>query len=36
MTHGAMKTYPQRARRHASPEKRGMARGRATLGAAMD
>jgi len=34
MIYGAMKTYPQRARRQASPEKRGMVRGRATLGAA--
>src|SRR6187551_2125838 len=36
MSHGAMKTYPQRARRQASPEKRGRARGRATLGATID
>ena len=35
MIHGAMKTYPQRARRQASPEKRGRPRGRATLGAAI-
>ena len=36
MIHGAMKTYPQRARRQPNPEKRGWARGRATLGAALD
>ena len=36
MSHGAMKTYPQRARRQASPENRDRVRGRATLGAAMD
>ena len=35
MIHGAMKTYPQRARRQASPEKRGRLRGRAMLGAAI-
>jgi hypothetical protein len=35
-SHGAMKTYPQRARRQASPEKRGRLRGRATLGATTD
>ena len=36
MSHGAMKTYPQRARRQPSPEKRGWLRGRATLGATID
>jgi len=36
MIHGAMKTYPQRARRQASPENRGRLRGRATLGATID
>jgi hypothetical protein len=30
-----MKTYPQRARRQARPEKRGRLRGRAMLGATM-
>ena len=30
MTHGAMKRYPQRARRHESPENRARV-GRATL-----
>src|SRR5215204_6639006 len=36
MSHGAMKTYPQRARRQASPENRDWRGGRAMLGAAMD
>ena len=36
MSQGAMKTYPQRARRQPRPEKRGRLRGRATLGATID
>ena len=36
ISHGAMKTYPQRARRQASPDMRGRPSERATPGAAID